>query len=69
MQKSKMTYALFPIPEEVLDELELDEFSTIQYSVSRGRLIIEPIDADQDMICIGACCRCPGRYSCEEACQ
>ena len=41
MQESyKMNYVLLPVPAEVLDELELDEFSTVQYSVSKGRLII-----------------------------
>ena len=68
MQESyKMNYVLLPVPAEVLDELELDEFSTVQYSVSKGRLIIEPIDAEQNMVCIGSCCRCPGRFTCEGA--
>lgn len=26
-----MNYVLLPVPAEVLDELELDEFSTVQY--------------------------------------
>lgn len=68
MQESyKMNYVLLPVPAEVLDELELDEFSTVQYSVSKGRLIIEPIDAEQNMVCIGNCCRCRGRSCCEAA--
>lgn len=68
MQKpNKMKYVLLPVPAEVLEELDLDEYSAIQYSVSRGRLIIEPIDAERDMVCIGACCRCPGRFTCEDA--
>ena len=70
MQESyKMNYVLLPVPAEVLDELELDEFSTVQYSVSKGRLIIEPIDADQNMVCIGNCRRCRGRKHCEAACR
>lgn len=68
MQESyKMNYVLLPVPAEVLDELELDEFSTVQYSVSKGRLIIEPIDAEQNMVCIGNCYRCRGRNCCEAA--
>lgn len=68
MQESyKMNYVLLPVPAEVLDELELDEFSTVQYSVSKGRLIIEPIGAEQNMVCIGNCCRCRGRNCCEAA--
>ena len=68
MQESyKMNYVLLPVPAEVLEELELDEFSTVQYSVSKGRLIIEPIDAEQNMVCIGSCCRCRGRNCCEAA--
>lgn len=68
MQKSTQMneYVLLPVPAEVMEELELDPFSTIQYSISRGRLIIEPIDAEQDMVCFGNCCRCPGRNCCED---
>ena len=68
MQKSTQMneYVLLPVPAEVMEELELDPFSTIQYSISRGRLIIEPIDAEQDMVCFGNCCRCPGRNRCED---
>ena len=68
MQKSAQMneYVLLPVPAEVMEELELDPFSTIQYSISRGRLIIEPIDAEQDMVCFGNCCRCPGRNRCED---
>ena len=68
MQKSKMNYVLFPIPAEVLEELELGEYDTIQYSVSRGRLIIEPIEGDRDMVCLGKCCGCLGRHSCRREC-
>ena len=70
MQKSTQMndYVLLAVPAEVMEELELDPFSTIQYSVSRGRLIIEPIDAEQDMVCFGNCCRCPGRNCCEDTC-
>lgn len=68
MQESyKMNYVLLPVPAEVLEELELDEFTTVQYSVSKGRLIIEPIDAEQNMVCVGNCCRCRGRNCCEAA--
>ena len=67
MQESyKMNYVLLPVPAEVLDELELDEFSTVQYSVSKGRLIIEPIDAEQDLVCIGkpgSILVCVGKHS------
>ena len=70
MQKSTQMndYVLLAVPAEVMEELELDPFSTIQYSISRGRLIIEPIDAEQDMVCFGNCCRCPGRNRCEDTC-
>ena len=68
MQKTNQVsvFSLLPVPTEVLEELELDPFSTIQYSISRGRLIIEPIDAEQDMVCFGNCRRCPGRNRCED---
>ncbi len=69
MQKTNQVsvFSLLPVPTEVLEELELDPFSTIQYSISRGRLIIEPIDEEQSKVCFGNCCRCPGRDCCEDA--
>lgn len=69
MQKTNQVsvFSLLPVPTEVLEELELDPFSTIQYSISRGRLIIEPIDEEQSKVCLGNCCRCPGRDCCEDA--
>ena len=70
MQKAKVNegFILLPIPAEVVEELELDPFTTIQYTISRGRLIIEAIDAEQSMVCFGNCCRCPGRNCCEDSC-
>ena len=70
MQKAKVNEAfiLLPVPAELAEELELDPFTTIQYSISRGRLIIEAIDTEQSMVCFGNCCRCPGRNCCEDAC-
>ena len=62
-------YTLLPVPTEVLKEVEIDAFTAIQFSISRGKLIIEPIDADQNMVCFGNCCRCPGRFQCEGASQ
>jgi bifunctional DNA-binding transcriptional regulator/antitoxin component of YhaV-PrlF toxin-antitoxin module len=69
MQKTSkmMNHVLLPIPYEVAEELGLDPFTTIQFTISRGRLIIEPIDAEQSTICIGNCRRCPGRECCEDA--
>ena len=69
MQKTNQVsvFSLLTVPTEVLEELELDPFSTIQYSISRGRLIIEPIDEEQSKVCFGNCCRCPGRDCCEDA--
>lgn len=51
--------ALVPIPWELLDEIDLDPtLDAMQLSVRRGRLIIEPIDADEHKICIGRCRGC-----------
>ena len=58
-----------PVPAEVAEELELDPFTTIQYTISGNRLIIEAIEAEQSMVCFGNCCRCPGRNRCESACR
>ena len=68
MQKATQVnqeYTLLPVPTEVLEEVGLDAFSTIQFSISRGKLIIEPIDAEQNMVCFGNCCQFPGRFQCE----
>ena len=46
---------------EVAEELELDPFTTIQFTISGNRLIIEAIDAEQSLVCFGNCYRCPGR--------
>jgi len=48
-----------------LEEVGLGPYDTIQMTVSRGRLIIEPTDAPQNMICYGNCRRCPGAEVCE----
>ena len=71
MQETKLNvgYILLPVPMEVAEELDLDPFSTIQYTISGNRLIIEAIDAEQSMVCFGNCCRCPGRNQCESACR
>lgn len=48
---------LIPVPWELLDEIDLDpETDDIQFSVSRGRIVMEPVDADQDLACHGRCC-------------
>lgn len=50
MQKSNQVseFTLFPVPTEMLEEVELDLSRTVQYSVSRGRLVIEPIYDDEE---------------------
>ena len=71
MQKTTpmMDYVLLPIPFEVAEELALDPFTTIQYTVSRGRLIIEPVDPELSMTCFGICRRCSDDTSCEGICR
>lgn len=59
--------ALVPIPWEVLDEIELDpEEDHVQFYVRRGRIIMKPTPADMDMVCLGHCYRCEGRFYCEK---
>ena len=50
MQKSNQVseFTLFPVPTEMLEEVELDLSRTVQYSVSRGRLVIEPIYDEEE---------------------
>ena len=42
MQKPKVRdgFILLPVPAEVAEELELDPFTTIQYTISGNRFII-----------------------------
>ena len=63
MQKSNQVseFTLFPVPTEMLEEVELDLSRTVQYSVSRGRLVIEPIYDEEEPTrrCPHICC-CEG---------
>ena len=61
MQKSNQVseFTLFPVPTDMLEEVELDLSHTVQYSVSRGRLIIEPIYDEEKPR------RCPHAFFCE----
>ena len=63
MQKSNQVseFTLFPVPTEMLEEVGLVLTPTVQYSVSRGRLMIEPIYDDEEPArhCPHACC-CEG---------
>ena len=63
MQKSNQVseFTLFPVPTEMLEEVELDLSHTVQYSVSRGRLVIEPIyDEEEPVRCCPHTCCCEG---------
>lgn len=49
MQKSNneiVESVLMAIPADLLEEVGIDLYSTIQMSVSRGRIIIEPVDEE-----------------------
>ena len=65
MQKSNQVseFTLFPVPTEMLEEVELDLSRTVQYSVSRGRIIIGPIYDEEEPVR-----RCPHACWCE-GCQ
>lgn len=60
MQKTNQMkdHILLPIPAELAEELGLDAFTTIQYSISRGRLIIETVDEDEACACCPHCGDC-----------
>ena len=65
MQKSNnevVESVLMAIPADLLEEVGIDLYSTIQMSVSRGRIIIEPVDEEESTFhqrCPRACC-CEG---------
>lgn len=61
MQKSNneiVESVLIAIPADLLEEAGIDLYSTIQMSVSRGRIIIEPVDEEESafhQLCPHAC--------------
>ena len=65
MQKSNneiVESVLIGIPADLLEEVGIDLYSTIQMSVSRGRIITEPVDEEESTFhqrCPHACC-CEG---------
>lgn len=65
MQKSNneiVESVLIGIPADLLEEVGIDLYSTIQMSVSRGRIIIEPVDEEESTFhqrCPHVCC-CEG---------
>lgn len=65
MQKSNneiVESVLIGIPADLLEEVGIDLYSTIQMSVSRGRIIIEPVDEEESTFhqrVLRACC-CEG---------
>lgn len=63
MQKSNQVseFTLFPVPTDMLEEVGLVLTPTVQYSVSRGRLMIEPIyDEEEPVRCCPHACCCEG---------
>ena len=59
-------FVLLPVPAEMAEALELNEFTTIQYYVDGNRLVIEAVDEEE---CLprrrNGCCPC--QNCCEEA--
>ena len=49
MQKSNnMTKCVFiAVPADLLEEVGIDEFSTVQMHTSQGQLIMEPVDEEE----------------------
>lgn len=58
MQESNsiIEFSLFPVPTDMLKALKLDPSDTVQYGISRGRLIIEAVDREP---VFGPYRRCP----------
>lgn len=49
---------LIAVPTDLLEEVGIDEFSGIQYYTRGGRIIIEPIDEEEEIRC--PYCGCAG---------
>lgn len=61
MQKSNnhlTPWTFIAVPADLLEEVGIDEFSGIQYYARGGRIILEPIDAEDAFRC--PCCGCAG---------
>lgn len=59
-------FVLLPVPAEMAEALELNEFTTIQYYVDGNRLVIEAVDEEECLPRRGNGC-CPCQNCCEEA--
>ena len=59
-------FVLLPVPAEMAEALELNEFTTIQYYVDGNRLVIEAVDEEECLSCCGNGC-CPCQNCCEDA--
>ena len=72
MQNTKMSYVLFSIPVEMLEEAGIGEESVVQISAGNGKIIIDTAeDTDEhcpvsETDCDGNCKSCPCCDSCEE---
>ena len=60
-------FMLLPVPAEIAEALDLNEFATIQYYVTGNKLVIEAVDEERCATSHRSC-RCPGRNCCEDAC-
>ena len=59
-------FVLLPVPAEMAEALDLNEFTTIQYYVDGNRLVIEAVDEEECLSRRGNGC-CPCQNCCEEA--
>lgn len=71
MQETKVRpgYVLVEVPRELVRAVRLFSGSGIQFFISRGRIIMEPIYDKRrgDRVCYLDCRYCPQSYRCEDA--
>ncbi len=52
---------MIAIPTEILEEAGIDEFDGIEIFVDRGRIIIQPLEDDDECVCCPYCGCCEDR--------
>jgi len=59
-------FVLLSIPRDLLDEIGAYEGGTLQMFTVGCRLVIEPLDDEEDYVCDGNCESCPTNTNCEK---
>lgn len=54
-------FVLLAVPTEIIEVARIEPDMLLQFTVTEGRLVIEPVEEAETLICDGACDECPLR--------